>query len=170
MSNVLAANVTLAITWVEDLGLLNSPFTHVELNQLIQNMGASSTPPIVNGAVFAVTMGGGGTATIDLTNLTGSPGGNRVDGSNGGGTSVANRVQIFGLWNKGANAVTISNAGSNSYGLWGTTYSKTLQAGQYDVFVNLAAGTAQPQVLSTQKNILLTGTSGDTYWILVLLG
>jgi NAD dependent epimerase/dehydratase family enzyme len=68
--------------------------------------------------------------------------------------------------------MTISNdvADGNSYPIWGATYSKTLQPGQFDMFVNLAGGTVQAQVTSTTKNILITGTAGDTFGYMVLFG
>src|SRR5208282_5556350 len=107
------------------------------------------------------------TATINLTALTGLPTNTLTDGSNGGGTSVASEAQFVVFWNQGTHPLTVSNAGSNSYPLLGATYSFTLLPGQYAFF---SLNNSAAQVLSTQKNILLTGTNADTHKILVIFG
>ena len=169
-ANLQSASFTLSLQWIEQITILSKTqnWTHNEMNQLLQQLTSSSTPPVALGAVASQTLSGS-TYTLDLTALRDSLG-NTVDGSNGGGTSVAYRVQFFLIWNTGATAITISQAASNSYPLWGTTYSKTLQPGQFDLFFNLAGGTVQAQVLSTAKNILITGTSGGTFGYTVLFG
>jgi hypothetical protein len=169
MSNPITnCNVSVNVDWIETIPIVGGtlPFTHNEMDLSLQQLNSSSSPPISEGAVFNVTMSGT-TATLNLTSLTGLPTNTVTDGSNGGGTSVASEAQIVVFSNTGSHPLTISNAGSNSYALFGATYSLTLLPGQY-IFAYL--NNSAPQVLSTQKNILLTGTNGDTYKILVLFG
>ena len=167
----IAVNFTVGLQWIEEVVLFGTttPYNHTEMNILLQNLNNSSpNNPVFQGSAFATTLSGS-TATIDLTNLPKFAGtsSEKVDGSNGGGTSVADRVQFFVIQNKGTHVLTVSQAGANSYALLGATYSFTIEPNQYLLLVGY---NLTPQVLSSAKNILVTGTSGDTFWTTVIFG
>jgi len=158
-----SVNYKLRISTTETLvsGVVAAANPVVLLDQfdLTGTLNSGTSPPATKAAYFskALTAGAG---TIDLTALTGA--GGAVDGT-------GLKVQLFRLSNPIANAngVTISHAASNSYGLWGSTYSVTLQPGES---VQWLGNDTAPDVAGGAKNILLTGTGSQAFNVSIVMG
>jgi hypothetical protein len=142
-------------------------FSDSSMNEQDLQLGASSTPPISKRALLYQTMGGS-PITLDLTAISDTLFGTQ-DFSNGGGSSVATSIQFLKIINKGANLLLVQPGASNPYyfDAANTAYAIPLPPG---ASVKFRFNGAANQVLSTEKTIKLTGTSGDTYWIEFLGG
>jgi hypothetical protein len=126
--------------------------------------GPTTTPACNAVADFQQALASGA-ATIDLTALP----------SFGGSTQSFNGKKVVAVKfrnpSTNANAITITQGGTNPYGLLGTTFSITLQPGQEFLFGPQAAITANtPVVSATVKAIALTGTASQALDVLLVAG
>lgn len=124
------------------------------------SLNANSTVPATKSSYKTYTLGGGGTLTIDLTDLDGLLEA-AVDGT-------GLKVQTIVVRNPSSNnAVTIAPGASNPYPLWGTGNSREVKPGARfgEYFADQLA-----DVASNAKEIDLSGTAGQTIDIGLCLG
>ncbi len=124
-----------------------------------ETLTASTTIPVTKTASFQKALSSG-TATIDLTSLTGSNGATVV------GTGL--KVQIAKFANPTGNAsIGLTFGASNPYNLLGAAFQFTLLAGQE---ITLYGNDATPDVGSGAKNIDLVGTGTQVLNCIIVLG
>lgn len=115
----------------------------------------TTTPPVTKGGKFQVALGGGGTATIDLTAVT------TLDGRTVDLTGLKVRTWKATRPATDANDLTIGIGGSNPYRGFGSTYSETVHAGGEVLRFDGGSGSGVA-VDSTRKTFDLTGTAGES--------
>ena len=121
-------------------------------------LSAASTPPVTKAACFVQALTAG-TATIDLTALTGT------NGASVDGTTL--KVQYFRMKNLGANPMSITFGGSDPYNLAGADFKMTLEQNQnFEHFGN----NATPDIAAGAKNLDLAGTTTQTCEITIVMG
>lgn len=131
----------------------NRTVTHNGFNSSVQ-VAPSGTTPVVNDCSYlSATVGGGGSDTVDLTN---------VPGVTAAKDFSTKKVMAFKILNTGANPITITPGGSNAYLLLGAGFSATIPPGGELFF---ASNSGSPTVDATHKNITVTGTAGQPYKI-----
>jgi hypothetical protein len=105
---------------------------------------------------YTVTVGGGGTTTIDLTAC-----------GVGGTTDLSGkRLYVITVTAGSGNAasITIAKAGTTGYDIGGS-YSRVLTAGEGDVTLGTVAS---PLVSGTAKDLTVSGTAADTLTISIV--
>lgn len=157
-------NYASQISWTETLSanvadVPTPSLTHTGHNT-VQALNGSSSPVVAQGAQFTKAMSGG-TATVDLTALTGSNGAT----VNGNGQKVV-AVKISAPIGNGA-AVTLQPGGSNPYNLFGASFLKVFQPGEETLCYLLATA---PVIGSGAKNLSMTGTGTDALQFTILMG
>ena len=123
-------------------------------------LNAGSTPPATD-AVFWQQDLAAGTATIDLTSLTGTNG-ESIDGT-------GKRVQVLKFKALAANANTIAviPAAANGYELSGADFKITLSPGQEFLYYG---NEATPEIGAAAKDFTLTGTGTQGLEVSIVLG
>lgn len=136
----------------------NRRITHDQFNAS-HSLTAATTPPVTQAAAFTHTCNGSA-QQIDLTALTGS----------NGATVSGSGLKIQAIMIKhatGTHATTIV-PGTNAYNLLGAAFSVILMPGQWLLFFG---NDATPDVADgSADNIQVTGTTGETLQILVVMG
>ena len=133
--------------------------THAAFNRNV-NLNATSTPP----ATKVVAISGNltaGAATIDLTALT---------GTNGASVTFSGlRVQAMYFQNRSSsNAMTVKDGASNGYLIFGDS-SGQITVGPGGSNLHYTADYPS-DVSGSVKNIDLTGTGTDAYYMLLVAG
>lgn len=153
---------------VEETITVGTPFAKDSLAKVTHNLlnqsgtlNASSTPPVTKVGSDEDVEIYGGIATIDLTDLIGTNGA-AVDGT---GLKVQHILIVANEDNY--DPITVEPGASNGYELKGASWSEDLDPG--DIFQLTKIDTA-PDVASGAKNIDFTGTDGDTFSYIVVLG
>ena len=131
--------------------------THDQFNTAA-SLSSTSTPPVTKVANFVQALSGG-TATIDLTSLTGTNGAS-VDGS-------GLKVQAFKMKNLGANTMSITFGAANPYNLAGADFKVNLLTNQEWTFYG---NDATPDVAGGAKDMDLAGTTTQTCEISIVMG
>jgi hypothetical protein len=150
------ATVTLGLTVRETVGTDAAGYVSSSQNAVTYNGGnaeatlnASSTPAATVHAVGKVALSSG-TATLDLTSLT---------GLNGAAVSLSGlKPRVILMHNTGANAMTVAKGASNGYTGLGSSGSLTIPPGGKVLLYPGANGTA---VGSGDKTLDLTGTGAQ---------
>jgi len=180
-----AVNFTSCLQVQESIQTLGAPVTnynHTELNEVIQNQGASTSNPCSKVAVSYYLLSGG-VGTLDLTALAAEIGSytQTIDGSNGGGTSATDYVQFVKFINpttammltrgrshtNNSAGIVIKAGLTNSNNMLGASFLFTLVPGQSALF---SLNSLSPVITPTTKNIALTGTGTDELWYEFVLG
>lgn len=130
------------------------------------SLHATSTPAITKKAMFLGTIGGGGSATIDLTALSDAAGTQDFSGL---------KVQAIKIQNLGANKMTFGKGASNGLGLctddsaWTIPLPPVLANAPYPEFT-LVIPEGTPDVAGGDKIIDVTGTAGQQFTVTLLGG
>lgn len=134
----------------------NRTVTHTEFNESGTYTGATAVP--VTTCAFFVKALAAGTATVDLTALTGTNGA-AVDGS-------GLKLQYIRVKNLGANVLALKFGAANPYNLAGATWTITLSQNQiFEYWGN----DATPDIAVGAKNIDMAGTLVQTSeWTIVM--
>ncbi len=119
---------------------------------------AGSSPPGTICAYFLQALTAG-TATIDLTALTGTNDG-AIDGT-------GLKVQVLKMKNLGANVMSITFGAANPYNLVGSDFKITLAQDQE---VTIYGNDATPDIAAGAKNMDLAGTTTQTAEISIVMG
>jgi len=121
---------------------------------------ADTTVPATKVAVFEQALTSG-TATIDLTSMTGT------NGATVDGTGL--KPQLFKIRNKSTNAavITIEIGASNGYTGFGASFSLTLGVGQTAL---ITGNDAPADISGTVKTLDLTGTGVEILECLLVMG
>lgn len=155
-----AAQVTVTETLAANVVAAPSPIiTHNAYNGSA-NLTGSTTPPVSAFAAFLKALSTG-TATIDLTSLTGTNGATVV------GTGLKVQCAKFKNTSTNANNITIAAGASNGYNLLGASFTLILAPGQE---ITIYGNNATPAVASGAKTIDLTGTGSQTLECVIVLG
>jgi len=120
-------------------------------------LNASSTPPATVCAYFTKALSSG-TATIDLTALTGTQG--TVDGT-------GLKVQSLIFKNAAANQVTISKGATNGYSIFGASGSVVVPAGST---LAMTFADTLADISSTVKTLDLAGTGSQSFSVGIVMG
>lgn len=143
------------------------PAISASANSVIHNgyntsatLNSGTTPPVTTPVYFEKDLSSG-TATIDLTALTGT----------NGSTVTLNglKVQIFKVIAKtgNANPITLTEGASNGYELMGSAWTIALKAGEEFTY----KGTdTSPDVGGSTKTIDLSGTGSQGVKIAIIAG
>lgn len=127
---------------------------------------STSAPAVTKKAMFVGTIGGGGSATIDLTALADAAGTQDFSGL---------KVQAIKVQNLGADKMTFGKGASNGLGLctsddaWTIPLPPVLAGAPYPEFT-LVLPEGTPDVASGDKIIDVTGTAGQTFRVTLLGG
>jgi hypothetical protein len=158
-------NATLSVTNL--VGGTAQNIASAEMNEIDQNLNASSTVDILERAMCAVTLDVSGEETLDLTAFDDSYLGT-VDLSSGAGTTTALRPKFVKFTNQGSNKVIITEGGSNPYYFTDTdTWKITLPAG---ASVKFRLNNEANLVGSGAKTIKIAGTQDDVVWVCIYAG
>lgn len=117
-----------------------------------QALTATTTPPVTVHAVGSQALSSG-TASIDLTSLTG------LNGVSVSLSGLKPRAILFENPAANANSITIAKGASNGYTGLGSSFSITLQPGQKAFFLLDSSGTA---VSGSVKTLDLSGTGSQS--------
>ena len=150
--------LTAAITAVETLpgnapyaSASNKRVTHT-LKNVSSVLGASTTPPVTKYAGFLQALSTG-TATIDLTSLTGT------NGAAVTGLGLKLQAAKFTATSTNTGTITLVEGASNGYEMLGNAFSIILQPGQWFMFYG---NDAAPDVAAGAKTIDLSGTGSES--------
>lgn len=133
--------------------------THDQYNESL-TLNSGSTPPATLCAFFLKALSSG-SATIDLTALT---------GTNGASVDFSGlKVQVAKFKNPAtnANSITVTVGASNGYLLAGAAWKAILAPGQS---VTYQCNDASPDVGSSAKNIDVSGTGTQTLQVSLIAG
>ena len=166
VSNAQIADSLIVTQTLQDApGAGDGTVTSLALNPAPVQLSPTTTPPVTKYSADAVTLDGGGAATIDLTDLPGLQA--AIDGT---GLKVQ-LMRIQGATGNGA--LTISPGASNGYELFGAGNDIEYPAGCTrpfkfefdDKLVDIDSGSG-----AGEYTIDLAGTVGDVFNIEFLLG
>jgi len=164
----MSVNVTLALTLTTIETITentpaatdaNSQVTHNQFN-VSETLTGTTDTPVSKCAYFEQALSSG-TATIDLTNLSGTNGGT-IDGT-------GLKVQCFLATNKSTNenSITISKGASNGYGLGGDSWSHQLEVGQS---ILIYGNESADDISGSAKTIDLSGTGTEILQVGIVMG
>ena len=153
-----ASKITVAETLATNTGsapAASRVVTHTDYNEA-STYTASTTPPVTTCAHFLQALSGG-TATVNLTSLT---------GTNGATVNLNGlKVQMLRVKNLGANNLTIVPGAANGIDLLGAASSITILPGAHAQFF---FNDASPDVAAADCTLDLTGTTTQTSeWTIV---
>lgn len=152
VAETLVANVPAALA-------ANAVVTHNQFNTSL-SLTSSTTPPVTKHAAFNKALVAG-TATIDLTALT---------GTNGATVDLTGlKIQVFRVKATAANAnpISLTEGAANGYALAGALWLVALKAGQE---VTIYGNDSTPDVAAADKNIDLAGTGTQSLDIEIIAG
>lgn len=121
-------------------------------------LASGTTPPVTKVASFVQALSTG-TATVDLTSLTGA------NGASVDGTGL--KVQVLKMKNLGANTMSITFGAANPYALAGADFKVSLTQNQEITFYG---NDASPDIASGAKNMDLAGTASQTAELTIVMG
>ncbi len=148
-----------AVTYIPGAMAVNIP--HGELSKSVQNLGASSSPPVAKVSVFTVTLTAGA-ATVNL--FTGLK-----DGAGNTITPTGLSLRMLKVQNPNANAVAIVPDGTHGYAGLTLTVPPYGEATIFDS----GAGGATPSyaaITSTNAVVDFNGTAAQAFNVTVWLG
>lgn len=168
MVETITANLIMALTVSQVLDSTNTPASssviqHNAWNKdiSISATASSSVPEAVTKCAAFTKALSSGSATIDLTALTGTNGAT-VDFS-----TLKVQAAYFENPSTNANNITVTFGASNGYLLAGTAWKVILAPGQAFLFRGYEA---TPDVGSSAKNIDLSGTAAQTLRCVLIAG
>lgn len=128
----------------------------------LSSTGISGRPAATKCAIFSKALSGG-SATIDMTSLTGT------NGATVDFTGLKVCVMKFKNPSSNANAITVAKGASNGFGLTtsGTTFSIPIPPGGE---ITLESDEGTPDVGSGAKTLDLTGTSSQALQVTLIAG
>jgi hypothetical protein len=125
-----------------------------------QTLTSATTPPATQVAYFSQALSSG-SATIDLTSLTGANG-ISIDGS-----TLKVQVAKFKNPSSNANSIKVDVGATNGYQLSGAGWEVTLEPGQE---TTLYLNDASPDIGASAKTLDLTGTGSQALEVSLVLG
>ena len=142
----------------DDIQVLQSGF-----NLTGRQLNASSTPPVTMESYHTYALVAGA-KTIDLTAI--------LDALGVSQTAVGLKLQTLIIKNPaGNNKLTIGPGGSNPYPLFGTGLSAEIPGNAAgDSYLAFVFPEGLPDVASGVKNILVSGTGTETFYLGICLG
>ena len=144
-------------TNMDSASLANSVITHSEFDETY-TLNSGTPVPVTKTAHFIQALSTG-TATVDLTSLTGTNGATV--------TGDGLKVQFLRVKNLGAAVVSLTFGAANPFLLSGTGWKMTLQPGQ---ILTYFGNDATPDIGAAAKNIDLAGSGSETSEWTVVMG